>query len=494
MVVPLPRIPSACEDNDAIDDAIRRRPLPRVTPARRDLRRIQMIHRQISRNPNIALRRPEWRRESDTTVGDDDGVTRGSGFALPDSAYKNPAMAEKKTKGARKKKVKKATGRTAFIPAAGAVRTALESGKVGVFVWNINENTTDWSTNLEEIHGLASGSFDGSFNFFQNDVHPEDRDAVMSAIQRALQEAGPFQVRYRLPPKDGVEDRWIEAKGGVEAKRGAPVRMHGVCQDVTDRVRLELELLSRARQQELVARLGSEALTESDLGVFLNKAAQRVAQELSVDFVKILELLPGDREFLLRAGTGWKHGLVGKTHLPADLQSQEGYTLSNGKPVIVDDLRIDTRFTGPALLHDHGVVSGVTVLILGRDGRPYGIIGAHTSKLRRFGERDVAFLGAVANVIAGAIEQRLSDSRQNLLIRELRHRSGNLFSQLLALFSQSARTSSSIHELSSKFEARVMALANAHKLITEGGWQCTGPSVAAFHATWPVFASSPYSD
>jgi two-component sensor histidine kinase len=55
----------------------------------------------------------------------------------------------------------------------------------------------------------------------------------------------------------------------------------------------------------------------------------------------------------------------------------------------------------------------------------------------------------------------------------LRHRSGNLFSQLLALFSQTAKNSRSVGDLVTKYEARVLALANAHRLITEGGWKST---------------------
>ena len=57
------------------------------------------------------------------------------------------------------------------------------------------------------------------------------------------------------------------------------------------------------------------------------------------------------------------------------------------------------------------------------------------------------------------------------MIRELRHRSGNLFSQLLALFSQTAKNSKNLAELVPKYEARVLALANAHRLVTEGGWK-----------------------
>ncbi len=76
-------------------------------------------------------------------------------------------------------------------------------------------------------------------------------------------------------------------------------------------------------------------------------------------------------------------------------------------------------------------------------------------------------------MIAGAIQRRQLDQRHELMIRELRHRSGNLFSQLLALFSQTAKTSRSVADLTTKYEARVLALAGAHRLITEGGWKAT---------------------
>ena len=72
---------------------------------------------------------------------------------------------------------------------------------------------------------------------------------------------------------------------------------------------LENELRSRAKQQEALAQLGERALVEPDLERLLNDAVSTVALTLAVDFVKILELLPGDGELLLRAGFGWNSDL-----------------------------------------------------------------------------------------------------------------------------------------------------------------------------------------
>src|SRR5262249_19616515 len=208
-----------------------------------------------------------------------------------------------------------------------------------------------------------------------------------------------------------------------------------------------------------------------DLQKFFDETVAAVAQILAADLVKILELLPGDAELLLRAGVGWKAELVGRAHITTGRDSQAGYTLAVGTPIVVENLALEKRFTGQWLLHDHRAVSGISCPIAGQDGRAYGVITAHTTSPRRFSSYDVSFLHAVANVIAGAIQRRQLDQRQEIMIRELRHRSGNLFSQLLALFSQTAKSSRNLAELVPKYEARVLALANAHRLVTEGGWK-----------------------
>ena len=359
------------------------------------------------------------------------------------------------------------------FPDLTSVRAALEAGKIGIWSWEIGSDAIKWSGNFEAIHDLPAGSFDGTFSSFQDDIHPDDRAEVHAAIQESSRSGRPYHVQYRLVPRPEREERWVEALGNAVVEDGKPAHLLGVCRDVTDRVRLLRELRVRAKQQEAVARLGERALTEVDLQKLFEEVAATVAEILDVEFVKILELVPGDAELLLRAGLGWKPGLVGTAHESTGRHSQAGYVLASGGPVTVTDLKSETRFNGPPLLHDHGVTSGVSVPIAGRDGRAYGVLGAHTAKRRRFEEYDVSFLTAIANVIAGAIQRRQLDQRQELMIRELRHRSGNLFSQLLALFSQTAKTSRSVPDLVTKYEARVLALAGAHRLITEGGWKAT---------------------
>jgi two-component sensor histidine kinase len=174
---------------------------------------------------------------------------------------------------------------------------------------------------------------------------------------------------------------------------------------------------------------------------------------------------------LLRAGFGWKTDLVGMVVTTAAPGSLARFTLDAAEPVEIADFARETRFEVPSYLQDHNCACGLNVAIAGRDGRAYGVLGVCSSHERRFSAQDTMFLAAAANLLAGAIQRRLLEQRHELMIRDMRHRSGNLFSQLLALFSQTARTSKNIPDLATKYQARVLAMANAHRLITEGGWQ-----------------------
>ena len=68
----------------------------------------------------------------------------------------------------------------------------------------------------------------------------------------------------------------------------------------------------------------------------------------------------------------------------------------------------------PPLLADHGVVSGLTVVI-GSPSNPYGVLGTHASDRRVFAEDDVNFLQAVGNVLAATRERQTDDERLTAL-------------------------------------------------------------------------------
>ncbi len=170
----------------------------------------------------------------------------------------------------------------------------------------------------------------------------------------------------------------------------------------------EERLKALVRQQTAIAKLGQGALSELELSTLLDEAVAIVAQTLEAEYVKVLELLPDRQELLLCAGVGWKEGRVGHTRVGAGKDSQAGYTLLVNEPVIVEDLRSEVRFSGPPLLHEHNVRSGISVIIPGQS-HPFGVLGVHTTQRRKFTEDNIHFLQSVASLLGAAIERKRAE-------------------------------------------------------------------------------------
>ncbi len=180
-------------------------------------------------------------------------------------------------------------------------------------------------------------------------------------------------------------------------------------QRVKEREQAEKTLLNRSFQQTVVGALGQFALVSNDFPALLNQAVMLVSQTLEVEYCAILELLPDKNSMLLRAGLGWQEGLVGKATVGAGTDTQAGFTLTAGEPVVVEDTSAEFRFKPSSFLTDHGVVGGVTLAISGH-GRAFGVLGIHTTTPRKFTEDEVHFLLSVATVLAMAVERRRAET------------------------------------------------------------------------------------
>lgn len=112
---------------------------------------------------------------------------------------------------------------------------ALDAGRMGIWEWNISSGKVTWSPGLEEIHGLEPGSFPGTFEAYQEDIHPSDKQRVLDSIRQTLENGHELHFEYRLLWPDG-SIHWVEARGKVfRDESGQPARMIGVCMDITPR-------------------------------------------------------------------------------------------------------------------------------------------------------------------------------------------------------------------------------------------------------------------
>jgi len=317
----------------------------------------------------------------------------------------------------------------------------------GVILTDIEGKIIDWNPAASEIFGYTKTEIIGK--------KPEElyrkNDAVIltQKILNSLQEKARWSGEISFVRQDGSEGICESNFMYVYDEFNAATAIMSIHHDITKRKQAEFvekQLLasihSRARQQAAVAYLGQEALEGIDLSLLMNQAVALVAQTLNVEYSQLLELMPGNHAFLLKAGVGWQKGMVGNVTVSASHKSQAGYTLELGKPVVVEDLPLETRFSGSPLLHNHRVISGLSVIIPGikttkrldwqedssltYDTPVWGILGAHSSKFRFFNQDDIHFLEAIANVLATAIERAHAEDRLRLMERAIQSSSNGI--------------------------------------------------------------------
>ena len=120
---------------------------------------------------------------------------------------------------------------------------------VGLGWWVLDpdqEHMITWSPQAHRIYGLDQAQFDGRAETLASLVHPDDLPIVSAAIAAALAGGPPYQTEHRIIRPDGSL-RWVLQAAVVEQDdAGAPGRMLGICQDITDRKRIEDEIRASA--------------------------------------------------------------------------------------------------------------------------------------------------------------------------------------------------------------------------------------------------------
>ncbi|HZH51364.1 MAG TPA: histidine kinase dimerization/phosphoacceptor domain -containing protein [Microvirga sp.] len=232
------------------------------------------------------------------------------------------------------------------------------------------------------------------------------------------------------------------------------------------------------KRQKVLADFGEFALRCTELDAILTEACRLVGDALGTDLAKVLEIEHDEQRLFMRAGVGWKPGLVGRLRLPLNRQSSETYSIQAGKPVITQDISKEDRFEFPDFLKENGAVAIVNVPIFLPGGKPYGLLQVDSREPRDFGEEDIEFLRTYATILGPVIDRlhkayslkEALDANQRLL-QELQHRIKNhigIISSLIQMRTRAAHSEEARQELTAIGE-RIDTLRLLHEQLYIAG-------------------------
>jgi two-component system sensor kinase FixL len=149
---------------------------------------------------------------------------------------------------------------------------ATESANLGLWLWEIGRDEVWAPPRYRSIFGFGAKE-PVTFASIRDRVHADDREMMERQVREAIDEKQPYKAQYRIAlPNE--ESRWIEAAGRVEYSAGGePIRMQGVCQDVTEWRHAQSEM---RRLQEEMAHVGRVSM----MGQLASSLAHEINQPL----------------------------------------------------------------------------------------------------------------------------------------------------------------------------------------------------------------------
>ena len=157
--------------------------------------------------------------------------------------------------------------------------------------WDLNTVTNElwWSDEVYRLFQTDPDAFEATYEAFLARVHPEDREAVSQAFERALRDEEAYSIDHRIIRADGTERIVHSRAEATFDEEGRPVRMAGTILDVTERRKAEDEMSHSADYQAMLAELSSSLIIAhpDDINAQVNHGLETVGTRYGLDAISV---------------------------------------------------------------------------------------------------------------------------------------------------------------------------------------------------------------
>jgi len=141
------------------------------------------------------------------------------------------------------------------------LQMALRANGMGLWVWNLQDDSIHRSDEMYRMIGREPGSFGSEPEAWMQFIHPEDVQEVIEGVHKTRDGAGDYHKEYRVVWPDGSV-HWLESQGKSQRdSAGKVTRVVGVVSEVTHRKRAE-EAMLRAEKLAVAGRMAASVAHE----------------------------------------------------------------------------------------------------------------------------------------------------------------------------------------------------------------------------------------
>ncbi|HEY8580189.1 MAG TPA: PAS domain-containing protein [Beijerinckiaceae bacterium] len=157
---------------------------------------------------------------------------------------------------------------------------AAKATRDAIWDWDLITDQIDWGEATKETFGPEAGPDAGSVNWWKANLHPEDRDRVLTRLRDFL--AGPdacWSDEYRFRDSSGGYREVVDRGYVVRDRHGAPVRMVGAMTDLSSLRRAEEELATLSARLKTMFETTTDGIVALDPSwrlQFMNKRAEEL--------------------------------------------------------------------------------------------------------------------------------------------------------------------------------------------------------------------------
>ncbi len=295
----------------------------------------------------------------------------------------------------------------ALLDAEARYRTLVEQLPAIIYIVEFGavNKTTYISPQVESLLGFSQTEWLADPDLWIKQLHPDDRDLVLSEIKRRDASGEPLELEYRVLTRDG-RVLWFRSRNALAQDKAGQIRYsHGVLFDVTRQKQVEEALRQRIAALALLSDVSKQIAALLELDSVLDKAARLVQQSFGYHHVGLFALDRERGELVVRARAGDFVSLFPPNHRITLEQGMVGWVGCHGQTLLANDVQAEPRYA--SFLPKIPTRSELSIPIRAAE-EIVGVLDVQSPYLDAFGEDDVMVLETLADQIAVAIENARS--------------------------------------------------------------------------------------